>query len=77
MTLSPIETAKAFGAPVLDTEGVSSNATATATAIAKSETGRLLMQYGEVPGSEAEDGARLRFGGTGGVREPQSGSMYD
>lgn len=71
VTLSPTETAKAFGAPVLDTEGVSSNA--TATAIAKSETGRLLVQYGEVRGSEAGDGARLRFGDTGSVREPQSG----
>lgn len=75
VTLSPIETAKAFGAPVLDTEGVSSNA--TATAIAKSETGRLLVQYGEVRGSEAGDGARLRFGDTGSVREPQSGRMYE
>lgn len=75
VTLSPIETAKAFGAPVLDTEGVPSNA--TATAIAKSETGRLLVQYGEVRGSEAGDGARLRFGDTGSVREPQSGRMYE
>lgn len=75
VTLSPIETAKAFGAPVLDTEGVSSNA--TATAIAKSETGRLLVQYGEVRGSEAGGGARLRFGDAGSVREPRSGRMYE
>jgi hypothetical protein len=69
VTLSPIETAKAFGAPVLDMEGVQSNA--TATAIAKSKAGRLLVR------SEAGDGARLRFGGTGSVREPQSGRTHD
>ncbi|KAK1831947.1 hypothetical protein QBC39DRAFT_371333 [Podospora conica] len=75
VTLSPIETAKAFGAPVLDTEGVSSNA--TATAIAKSETGRLLVRYGEVSGSEERGGVRLRFGAAASVREPMSGRVYE
>ncbi|KAK4445146.1 hypothetical protein QBC34DRAFT_473034 [Podospora aff. communis PSN243] len=82
VSLSPVEMAKAFGAPVLEGSG----AGVTAEAIARSEVGRVGVQYGEVVSgvatgtgpetAESKGELRLRFGREDEVRAPVGGRVY-
>ncbi|KAK5658152.1 hypothetical protein OQA88_2125 [Cercophora sp. LCS_1] len=80
VSLSPVETAKAFGAPLLEgSEGV------TGEAIAKSEAGRVRVRYGEVvsgigtatEGVKGQGEIRLRLGRESEVTDPVGGRVYN
>ncbi|KAK3328258.1 hypothetical protein B0T19DRAFT_442174 [Cercophora scortea] len=80
VSLSPVEVANAFGAPVLEEGrgggggGVASNA--TAAEIMQSPAGMVAVRYGEVAGSEGGM-LRLQFEGAGRVTGPVAGRVYD